>query len=89
MELPEINLNLKSVHVEGKSMPLPTRKQLLKRVPRKLKKRLKKVLKEQGYIDWLNQPIKWERGEIECLYSIDAVDMITKMLIDELTENQK
>lgn len=89
METPEINLKLKTVYVEGKSIPLPTKKQLLKRVPRKFKKRLKKVLGEQGYIDWLNTPIKWERGEIKCLFNIDAEDELTKMLIKELSETQQ
>jgi len=89
MELPEINLKLETVHVRGGSMPLPTRKQLLKRVPRKYKKKLKKTLGEQGYVDWLNQPIKWVSGEIECLHSIDAVDAIIRMLGEELIKNQK
>lgn len=77
MELPEINLKMETSYVESKSMPLPTRKQWLKRVPRKIKKQLKKILGEQGYVDWLNTPIRWKLGEIVCLYRIDAEDLLT------------
>lgn len=41
METKEIDLKLESVVVKGRSMPLPTIKQLNKRFPRKLKKKLK------------------------------------------------
>lgn len=72
-------------HDSGGSIPLPTRKQLLKRVPRKYKKKLKKVLGEQGYVDWINTPIKG----FNHIYSIDAVDVIIRMLSEELIKNQK
>lgn len=89
MKIPEINLKLETVYVKGESRPLPTRKQMLKRVPRKIKKRLKKTLGEQGYDDWLSAPIKWKLGEIKCLFSIDAEDLLTRELIKELNENQQ
>jgi len=65
--IPEIDITLKTVEVKGgKSIPL-IRKMFLKRLPRKLKRERG----NQGYINWLNEPITYTVGELRCYYHPD------------------
>ena len=60
MEIPQIDINLTSTTVEAKSLKLDLRrKNFVKRVPRKFKKKLKKTGGKNGFIDWLNKPVKY------------------------------
>lgn len=61
MSKEEINLNLEIKTIESKVRPLRaswkpvyTNKELYGRLPRKLKKKIKKRLGEQGFQDWWN-----------------------------------
>ena len=92
METPEITLDLTTVVVKGKEYPLKTRKDYIKRIPRKLKKRLKKIY-GTGYDAWLNTPMKWISEfppNIYNYYNVDVVRELTEMLLNELdNENKK
>lgn len=88
MNIPEIDLKLTEVKVEGKSMPLPSRKEFIKRLPRKIKKMLKKKYGKQGFINWLNEPIKYVVGE-PIYYYIDAEKELTRILLEEISKIEK
>jgi hypothetical protein len=83
MDIPEIDLKLETVYVETRTRPLPPRKSCITRLPRRVKKMLKKKYGEQGFIDWMNEPMKHVIGE-PIFYFIDAEEELTKILIEEL-----
>jgi hypothetical protein len=86
MKIPEIDLKLETKTIETKTMALPTRKQFIKKVPRKLKKKLKKIYGGQGYLDWLNCPIRWEMGDIiTSCYDGDNKKRLEGLLKNEIT----
>jgi hypothetical protein len=70
--------------VESITKTLPIRKDCIKKLPRKIKKKLKKIYGKQGYINWLNEPVKWVVGEPKFRFFIDAEKLLTEILIEEL-----
>jgi hypothetical protein len=93
LETPEgtVYLDLKTVHVQCKSRPLPTVREWNPRFPRKLKKKLKKYHGE-NYHNWLNSPIRYvvNFDESNIYYHKDAEKELTEMLEKELqNENNK
>ena len=85
-------LDLKTVEIQAKSRSLRSIRDMHPRFPRKLKKRLKEYHGE-NYKNWLNSPIKWVpelNADIYSYHSVDAEEELTKMLLDELNnENNK
>ena len=80
-----VYLDLKTVHVQGKSRPLPTVRELNPRFPRKLKKKLKKYHGD-NYHNWLNSPIRYvvNFDESNIYYHEDAEKELTELLLKEL-----
>ena len=63
LNVPEITLELKTVQVEAKRRSLPIRKNFFSRLPRKIKKTLKKEKGVEGFANWMNEPVKYVIGE--------------------------
>lgn len=89
---PELCIDLKTVEIPTKIMPLRSLRSIHPRFPRKLKKRLKEY-HGKDYKNWLNSPIKWIpelNPDIYSYHNVDADKELTQLLIDnENHENNK
>lgn len=85
-------LDLKTVHVQGKTRPLPTVREWNPRFPRKLKKKLKKYHGE-NYYNWLNLSVKWVpelNSNIYSYHNVYTEKELTQLLNETINnENNK
>jgi hypothetical protein len=84
-KISEISLKLESREVKTEVRKLPVRKNFFNRLPRKLKKKIKRSLKGvKNYAEWLNESIQYIIGEPIFGYHKDCEKKIVEQLMKEI-----